>query len=309
VRLHHRGRVVRTRDDSVKFKDMFEDVLIFSESPSLTQLFDRVKVRLGWSEGDVHVQFEGVIDVGSCKGPRIKRLLKITSESEWNDYKAVVLSSEVRYLDLVVTKEYGIGIENIEACPSFDARIENGPLVEEEIVLTQPTYGGNEGLGSSEGGEGYFDDVGDDQDNMGADGDDNNYGDDDDESYGVGEGEEALDDASGDDLINDDLSDKADLSGEDDFGDARATNQFDMEVAGDDETFVEELAEDSDDDRHVRHLNDREIEILRRVLPGRDPLVPDFEDLSHGHRAVADGGPSDTERIQTMPRGGINRCI
>jgi hypothetical protein len=30
------------------------------------------------------------------------------------------------------------------------------------------------------------------------------------------------------------------------------------------------------------------------VLPGRDPLVPDFEDLSHGHRAVADGGPSDT---------------
>ena len=30
------------------------------------------------------------------------------------------------------------------------------------------------------------------------------------------------------------------------------------------------------------------------MLPGRDPLVPDFEDLSHGHRAVADGGPSDT---------------
>jgi len=55
VRLHHEGRVVRTRDDSVKFEDMFEDVLIFSESPSLTQLVDQVKVRLGWSEGDVHV--------------------------------------------------------------------------------------------------------------------------------------------------------------------------------------------------------------------------------------------------------------
>ena len=55
MRLHHRGRVVRTRDDSVKFEDMFEDVLIFSESPSLTQLVDRVKVRLGWSKGDVHV--------------------------------------------------------------------------------------------------------------------------------------------------------------------------------------------------------------------------------------------------------------
>jgi len=56
--------------------------LIFSESPSLTQLVDRVKVRLCWSEGDVHVQFERVIDVGSSQGPRIKRLLKITSESE-----------------------------------------------------------------------------------------------------------------------------------------------------------------------------------------------------------------------------------
>jgi len=55
VRLHHGGHIVRTRDDSVKFEDMFEDVLIFSESPSLTQLVDRVKVRIGWSEGDVHV--------------------------------------------------------------------------------------------------------------------------------------------------------------------------------------------------------------------------------------------------------------
>jgi hypothetical protein len=68
-----------------------------------------------------------------------------------------------------------------------------------------------------------------------------------------------LDNASGDDLIDDDLSDKADLSGEDDFGDARATNWFDMEVARDDETFLEEIAEDSDDDLHVRHLNDKKI--------------------------------------------------
>ena len=172
--------------------------------------------------------------------------------------------------------------------------LKHGPSVEEEIVLTQPTYGGIEGLGSVEGDEGCFDGVRDDHDNMGADGDDNDDGDDDDESYGVGEGEEALDNASRDDLIDDDLSDEAGLSGEDDFGDARAMNYFDMEVARDDETFVEELAEDSDDGRPVRRLNDREIEILRRVLPRRDLLVPDFEDLSHGHREVADGGPNDT---------------
>jgi len=156
-----------------------------------------------------------------------------------------VLASKVRSLDLVVTKEYGIGIENIEACPSFDIHIENGPSLEEEIILTQPTYGGIEGLGSAEGDEGCCDGIGVDHDNAGATGDDNYGSDDDDESYGVGEGEEALDNTSGDDLIDDDLSDEADLSGEDDFGDARAMNRFDMEVAGDDETFVEELAEDS----------------------------------------------------------------
>ena len=36
MRLHHEGCVVRTRDDSVEFEDTLEDVLIFSESPSLT---------------------------------------------------------------------------------------------------------------------------------------------------------------------------------------------------------------------------------------------------------------------------------
>jgi membrane-bound ClpP family serine protease len=80
VRLHHGGRVVRTRDDSVQFEDMLEDVLIFSELPSLTQLVDQVKGRLDWTEGDVVVQLEGVIDVGSSTGPWIKRLLKIISD-------------------------------------------------------------------------------------------------------------------------------------------------------------------------------------------------------------------------------------
>jgi hypothetical protein len=81
VRLHHGGRVLWTRDYSVEFKDMVEDVLIFRESPSLTKLVDRVKGRLGWTEGDVVVQLEGVIDVGSSKGLGINRMLKMSSES------------------------------------------------------------------------------------------------------------------------------------------------------------------------------------------------------------------------------------
>jgi hypothetical protein len=54
-----------------------------------------VKGRLGWIEGDVVVQLERVIDVGSSKGPGINRMLKMSSESEWDAYKVVVLASEV----------------------------------------------------------------------------------------------------------------------------------------------------------------------------------------------------------------------
>jgi hypothetical protein len=72
-----------------------------------------------------------VVDVGSSHGPRIKRLLKITSESEWFAYKAVVLSSEVRSLDVLVVKDesplYGVGMGRSHEV--------------EEVVLTQPLMG------------------------------------------------------------------------------------------------------------------------------------------------------------------------
>jgi hypothetical protein len=60
----------------------------------------------------------------------MKWLLKITSESKWNDYKAVVLASLVQSLDLVITKEYGLGGKNIEASPLFDICLENNPTLQ-----------------------------------------------------------------------------------------------------------------------------------------------------------------------------------
>jgi len=55
VRLHHGGCVVRTRDDSLQFKGMSEELLIFSESPSLSQLVEALKERLRWNVVDMHV--------------------------------------------------------------------------------------------------------------------------------------------------------------------------------------------------------------------------------------------------------------
>ena len=83
-------------------------------------------------------------------------MLKITSESEWNDYKTVVLASEVRSLDLVVSKESNLGNDNFEACPPSPAHIGYGPLSEEKILVTQLGYGDGEVFGSLErDGDGF----------------------------------------------------------------------------------------------------------------------------------------------------------
>ena len=132
----------------------------------------------------------------------------------------------MRSLDLVVSKESGLGNDNFKACPSSPAHKGYGPLSEEEILVIQLGYGGDEEENSVADGEGNHDSYEEDDD------------------YVIGDAEEGLDDASGDFSIEDELSDEDDLSGEEDFGDVRAMNRFDMEIAGDDESFIEEIAED-----------------------------------------------------------------
>ena len=145
MRLHHGGCVVRTRDDSVKFEKMSEQLLIFDESSTLTLLLEEVKIKLGWNDVDF-VQIQGVIDVGSANGQRIKRLLPISSELEWTYYKAVVLASKVRSLDLVVSKESSVRVE----CRPSSARVDGGASLEEELFVTQPCYGDSQVLVSQE---------------------------------------------------------------------------------------------------------------------------------------------------------------
>ena len=143
----------------------------------------------------------------------------------------------MRSLDLVVSKESGLGNDNFEAWPSSPAHIGYGPLSEEEILVTQLGYGGGEVFGSLERDGGWFEGGGDEEENAVADGEGNHDSYEEDDDYVIGDAEEGLDDASGDFSIEDELSDEDDLSGEEDFGDARATNRFDMEIAGDDESF------------------------------------------------------------------------
>ena len=205
------------------------------KSPTLTLLLEEVKIKLGWNDVDF-VQIQGVIYVGSTNGPRIKRLLPISSDLEWTHYKVVVLACEVRSLDLVVSKESSVRVE----CRSSPTRVDGSPSLEEELFVTQPCYGdsqvlvsqehdeygGAEGLGFPEHGVGWAEDDRYAEDNTmeHRDVQGNTDNEDNDDSYVIGDSEHGLDDASGDDSIYDDLSDEDDLSGEEEFFDARATN-------------------------------------------------------------------------------------
>lgn len=77
---------------------------------------------------------------------------------------------KVRSLDLVVSKESGLGNDNFEAYPSSPAHIGYGPLSEEEILVTQLGYGGGEVFGSLERDGGWFEGGRDEEENT-VDGD------------------------------------------------------------------------------------------------------------------------------------------
>jgi hypothetical protein len=47
---------------------------------------------------------------------------------------------------------------------------------------------------------------------------------------------------------------------------------------------------DSDDDRPVGELTESDVEMLRRIFPGRrDPVVHEFSDLTHLDQTCAEG--------------------
>ena len=61
------------------------------------------------------------------------------------------------------------------------------------------------------------------------------------------------------------------------------SNSVEVQIEDDEEPYEMARAVDSDDDRYVgtAPLTEEEMELLRRLCPDRDPLVPEFSDLRH----------------------------
>jgi hypothetical protein len=102
VTIRHGGDVRKNGNGDVEFEEMREVSMLFSVRSSYGFLVTKLKERLQWADKGVDILMQGVIDVGSCNGPRIKRLVLISGPAEWNNFVSIVMETEVRALDLIV---------------------------------------------------------------------------------------------------------------------------------------------------------------------------------------------------------------
>jgi hypothetical protein len=82
VRIFHGGTVKKNKHDIVEFPNMLEMVLVFHNFPSLAELVDRVKGKLDWLDSVLHMHKNGIVDVGSSKGPRTQTRVHLDSHAE-----------------------------------------------------------------------------------------------------------------------------------------------------------------------------------------------------------------------------------
>ncbi|CAN6295728.1 unnamed protein product [Urochloa humidicola] len=255
VTLFHGGTIKENAVGGFEFENMERLPLFFSARPTYSGIVDRVKEKL-WMGEHVDVKMEGVIDVGS-KGPRIKRLIAISCQADWENYMAFVMDSEVRALDLFVQNVYteavhhGISLDmnNSPVNVVFEPHVV--PCAPSEVAFTQP-----EDFEDDVGG-GFATDV-------------------------PCEVEETIPNPEPSIAVAAPIV-------------CEASNRGRVDINGDDDTYEAMRAIDSDDDRPVCPLSPDSIRMLRRLFPGRDPLIPDFCDLSQSHRAIVDGGDEDLE--------------
>uniref|UniRef100_K4A324 Uncharacterized protein n=1 Tax=Setaria italica TaxID=4555 RepID=K4A324_SETIT len=131
VAVYYGGTVKRNEIGGFDFEKMVELPLLFSARPTFSGIMDQLKERLRWTGHGVDAILQGVIDVGSSKGLRIKRLISIGNKDD-----------EVRALDVFVQK-----VSRQPSPPRFSLDLNNSPIVgsplqeavEVHVVPSAPT--------------------------------------------------------------------------------------------------------------------------------------------------------------------------
>ena len=82
----------------VEFVEMTSNVVFFPHSPSLSEVVVKVKAVLGWSE----IVLEGRYDAGGSRS--FTQMIPIHDNNEWDIYKELVDSSQIKSLVVVAVK-------------------------------------------------------------------------------------------------------------------------------------------------------------------------------------------------------------
>jgi hypothetical protein len=226
-----------------------------------------VRERLGWMDEGCEVQFEGRIGIGSSNGPRIKTMSPVCDEKEWTTYVGVVMGSEIHRIELAAIKvaRNDIADESSRSLTLPEAVDEQH--VECDIVLTQPSQ----------------------ETQIGTDAEEPPFVASNETVYVV----EPVCRSVG---VGDGVADTGFISGVDpqpigtrfalDIDPSFVEPEFIPEYEA---VFEDEHAEDSANDRPVPKLSKRDKALLQRALVEHAPEMLDCQDLSQGHRAIADG--------------------
>ena len=149
VNVHHVDFVGFTKGD-IDYRDPEEIVMVFETSPTFVDVVDKVRSELNWTDKDDKVELQGRYNVGYDHYIRWK-IMPIDSENRWEAYKAVVLDSQDKSLELFATRKVDPRRHldlNVVASerPSPSERVEARVLAEPEVYdismsqppLTQP---------------------------------------------------------------------------------------------------------------------------------------------------------------------------
>lgn len=104
VTLYHGGGVSTHDYGNVQFSGMQRVALIIMARPSYSDLVALSREELHCDRNEEGISMEGLLHFGS-KDTILRQMIPIDSEDQWEKYVTIVMSNDVKCLDLVVQKE------------------------------------------------------------------------------------------------------------------------------------------------------------------------------------------------------------
>jgi hypothetical protein len=253
--VYHSGSVETNDIGSHEFVGMKKEIFWLKECLTLANVGGLVRECLNWLEENCDVRFEGRCDIGSSNGPRIKVMGLVCTEKDWETYVEVVTKFEVHGLELVATRvEQNVVCDECSRLPMLPEVVDEH-AIECPIPLTQPSQ--------ASVGEGVADDP-----------------------PCVGSNEAVMN-------MEPDHVDGMGMLMVVDHEPINTASVEEEVLVDDDAAFADERAVDSDDDRPLPALSNRDKALLKWAVDDFAPVVPDCQDLSEAHRAVVDGTQFD----------------